>query len=203
MNSTNKSKRISKLSDDDIKVIIDNYDTLSKNTTGEFKNIVESVYYYLMWCDYILSEEGLIEQNFKFVSDIFPFGKNISHTPIPSKSKIVILFNKFMEAEKAERDGSMNYDKQSNLYYAIHKLDESDKYHALEDGFKSIENPNEKEKKINELANEYHTMRKAQNELYKERLKLQNKFEKVVLNVFNNEKLRHILPVFSKKTNTT
>jgi len=195
------STRINKMTDDDIKVIIDNYDTLSKTATGKLKNIVQSIYYYLMWCDYILSEEGLIEQSFKFISDIFPFSKQISHTPIPSESEIVILFNQFMKAEKAERDGSKNYDKQSDLYYAIHKLDESDKYHALEDGFELIKNPNKTEKKINELAVEYHKMRKAQKKLFEKRMEFQNKFEGEVLKTFNDETKRHELPVFSKKTN--
>jgi len=203
-NSTNKSKskRITKLSDDDIKTIIDNYDILSNKTTGELKDIVDSVYYYFMWSDFILSEKGLIEPGFRFVNDIFPFSKNISHTPIPSNSKLVNLFNEFMKAEEAERDGSIKYDKQSDLYNTIYKLDESDKYHALENDFKSIKNPNETEKKINELAKEYHTMRNAQNKLFKKRLELQEKFEKEVLKIFNNEKIRHILPVFSKKTQT-
>jgi hypothetical protein len=205
MSSINKSRstRITKLSDDDIKVIIDNYDTLSKHATGEFKDIAESVYYYFMWSDYVLSEEGLIKPGFRFVSDIFPFGNQISYTPIPSESKLVKLFNEFMKAQKAENDGSKNYDKQHDLYYALGKLDMSDKYHALEDGFKSIKSPNETEKKINELAKEYHGLRNAQNKLFKKRIELQEKFEKKVLEIFNDEKQRHILPVFSKNKNKT
>ena len=45
MSSSKRTQRVDKLTDDQIKTIIDNYEILSKNAEGKLKDIIHSVYY--------------------------------------------------------------------------------------------------------------------------------------------------------------
>ena len=206
MSSSKRTQRVDKLTDDQIKTIIDNYEILSKNAEGKLKDIIHSVYYYYMWSSYILSEKGYIAREFKTTEIIRFRQENNIHTPIPSDTDFIKLFNEFIKAEQEETNASANYDKPGNeadLYKQLRELDKENKYRVLDKNFKEIENPkneNESEKKkLNELATEYHRLRKLRTKYYEKRLEKLNKFEEKVLAIFKNKKERHILPIFSKK----
>jgi len=198
MSNSNKSSSSNKikLTDDNIKAIIDNYETLSANAIGHIKNIIDSIQYYNMWCDYVLSDNGKIPYNIDFMK-IDKFRQNIAYTPIPSNSKLVKLFNEFMIAEKAEIDAEELSIKAGHIYNEIGKLDSRNKYDMVYDNPILINQI--KEPEIKRLFKEYHKYKGPYQKKYKRRLELQNEFEKAVLEIFRDENKQHELPVFSKK----
>jgi hypothetical protein len=192
---TCKSSSSNKLSNDDIKYIIDNYDTLH----GKFKdfpeNVINSVYYFNILCVNILFENDKIESGYT-QRELLKAQDNAHSVIIPSSSKIIKTYNKFIIAEKAEKDNyNLSNEQISNLYNKIGELDINNIYNEVYTNSDLINTVSDNN--IKKLFKEYHKLKKVSDYLYKKRILAFSDLENIVFDLFYNKKYDE-LPIFSK-----